>query len=152
MTPGVSATVVVKGFQGMAAIKQRPLKRGNRGSRVSGFTVSCHVAPGRSEARASCRRHRVASIRALAAKTVLRIGDKFAGSPTCAEAPALIRDRGESVAHGDDGVGVRGAALHCVLARRYMQRGDSGKKRAKLDTRFTFRRQESLTVTESRDP
>ena len=102
--------------------------------------------------RASCRRHRVASIRALAAKTVLRIGDKFAGSPTCAEAPALIRDRGESVAHGDDGVGVRGAALHCVLARRYMQRGDSGKKRAKLDTRFTFRRQESLTVTESRDP
>ena len=83
---------------------------------------------------------------------MLRIGDKFAGSPTCAEAPALIRDRGESVAHGDDGVGVRGAALHCVLARRYMQRGDSGKKLAKLDARFTFRRQESLTVTESRDP
>jgi hypothetical protein len=45
MTPGVSSTVVVKGFQGTAAIKQRPLKRGNTGSRVSGFTVSCHVAP-----------------------------------------------------------------------------------------------------------
>ena len=57
------------------------------------------------------------SIRALAAKTVLRIGDKFAGSPTCAEAPALIRDRGESVAHGDDGVGVRGAALRGLTIR-----------------------------------
>jgi len=40
MTPDVSLTVVVKGFQGMAAIKQRPPKPGNTGSRVSGFIVS----------------------------------------------------------------------------------------------------------------
>jgi hypothetical protein len=43
MTPGVSPTAVVKGFQGMAAIKQRPPKRGNTGSPVSGFIVSCQL-------------------------------------------------------------------------------------------------------------
>jgi hypothetical protein len=46
MTPGVSPTVVVKGFQGMAAIKQTPPKPGNTRSRVSGFIVSCQQLRG----------------------------------------------------------------------------------------------------------
>jgi hypothetical protein len=39
---------------------------------------------------------------------------------------------------GDDRVGVSDVVLHCVLARRKMQCGDSGKKRAKRDARKSF--------------
>jgi hypothetical protein len=45
----------------------------------------------------------------------MMIGDKFGGSPTCAEAPALFLDRGGNVAHGDGG---DAAASRRRLSRR----------------------------------
>jgi hypothetical protein len=40
MTPDVAPTVVVKGFQGMAASKQGLPKPGNTGARVEGIIVA----------------------------------------------------------------------------------------------------------------